>query len=157
MYSGEANRTQSASRIFRRKSSTTGGKPAGGVSRSVLSIGKGSTSRYSISTPSIESSQISIADQHKSQQKVKSLSQFQRSSIERKTEIESTHNYLTREMNEVEVPARMRPRLKEALRREPQRAATLTTGFVAISSKRRCSVKMVSKALCSGDFVWTNE
>ena len=122
----------SASLIFWRKASTVGGKVPF-PSKSVLSIGKGSMSMYSISKPSMDLLSSIAITKH---------TQNQNPTPKKKNKREK------KKAGKGKVPERTRPRLYEPLRRDPHKAATLILGFAAITASIALSDLSLSLILC---------
>ena len=122
----------SASLIFWRKASTVGGKVPF-PSKSVLSIGKGSMSMYSISKPLMDLLSSIAITKH---------TQNQNPTPKKKNKREK------KKAGKGKVPERTRPRLYEPLRRDPHRAATLILGFAAITASIALSDLSLSLTRC---------
>ena len=121
---------ESASLIFWRKASTAVGKVPS-PSKSVLSIGKGSMSMYSISKPLMDLlSSIAITKHTQNQNLANSQKQRKKK------------NKTKQKTKAGKVPERTRPRLYEPLRRDPHRAATLTLGVAATTASIALSLSL---------------
>ena len=124
---------ESASLIFWRKASTAVGKVPS-PSKSVLSIGKGSMSMYSISKPLMDLLSSIAITKH---------TQNQNPTPKKKKREEKK-----KKAGKGKVPERTRPRLYEPLRRDPHKAATLILGFAAITASIALSDLSLSLTRC---------